>query len=586
MRNGFLSFLPGLTVLVIAASILTSCSSVPSSTSQSSSGSTQPTAAKTTPVITWTAPAAITSPTPLGATQLVATANVTGTFVYTPPAGTVLAAGTQTLSVAFTPTNTASYNNATASVSITVDAASTTPPATTPTITWAAPAAITSSTALSSTQLDATANVVGTFVYNPPAGTVLTAGTHTLSVTFTPTNAAAYTTANATVPITVNAAPVEPAFLVSIEATSGNTSNSYTNFVDYKFDATSGTLAATSTVPTGSAAPASMALHPNHQWIYTAAGQCCPEAQFPFVQAFSLDSATGALSPIPGSPFYAGTFSNTVVVHPSGKFLYYDNYYTQSPGSKPGLSGYSLGSNGAPTALSGSPFAGYVGASGMAFSPDGKFLFTVPQQTQPQGGSQVYTFSVDTNTGAVSQIGVTTVSPSTTYFAAINAVQVAPAGNYVYVASDSTIAAFSLNAQTGQLTPVSGSPFAVVSYLSSFAMSPDGRFLYAAECIPPSEVGLACDGALKTLAVNSNGQISSVGSLPLAPSYGLPGVTASGSFVFAGTITTHTVQGGSQDIYTGTINTFSADPSTGVLTPAGTTTTAGGAGYLLAVPAP
>src|ERR1700687_5241251 len=156
----------------------------------------------------------------------------------------------------------------------------------------------------------------------------------------------------------------------------------------------------------------------------------------------------------------------------------------------------------------------------MAFSPDGKFLFTVPQQTQ--GSSQVYTFSVDTSTGALSQIAVTTVSPSTTYFAAINAVQVAPAGNYIYVASDSTIAAFSLNAQTGQLTPVSGSPFAVVSYLSSFAMSPDGRYLYAAECIPPAEVGFFCDGALETLAVNSNGQISSVGSQPLAPSYGLP----------------------------------------------------------------
>jgi hypothetical protein len=52
-----------------------------------------------------------------------ATASVPGAFVYTPPAGTVLAAGTQTLSVAFTPTDNAAYNNASASVSIIVNPA-------------------------------------------------------------------------------------------------------------------------------------------------------------------------------------------------------------------------------------------------------------------------------------------------------------------------------------------------------------------------------------------------------------------------------------------------------------------------------
>ena len=57
-------------------------------------------------MITWPTPAAITYPTALSATQLDATANVAGTFVYSPEAGTVLPAGNQTLSVQFTPTNT------------------------------------------------------------------------------------------------------------------------------------------------------------------------------------------------------------------------------------------------------------------------------------------------------------------------------------------------------------------------------------------------------------------------------------------------------------------------------------------------
>jgi hypothetical protein len=78
----------------------------------------------------------------------------------------------------------------------------------TPTITWAAPAAITYGTALSGTQLDASSAVAGTFAYTPALGTVLRAGSgQTLSVTFTPTDTTDYATpAAATTTITVNQA--------------------------------------------------------------------------------------------------------------------------------------------------------------------------------------------------------------------------------------------------------------------------------------------------------------------------------------------------------------------------------------------
>jgi hypothetical protein len=152
-----------------------------------------------TTTVNWPTPAAITFGTPLSGTQLDATAGVPGMFVYTPPAGTILPAGTQTLSVQFTPTDTAAYTTATATTSIIVNKA-------TPTITWSAPAAITYGTPLSGTQLNATANVLGTFVYTPPVGTVLTAGTHTLSVEFIPTDPADHTIATATTSIIVNKA--------------------------------------------------------------------------------------------------------------------------------------------------------------------------------------------------------------------------------------------------------------------------------------------------------------------------------------------------------------------------------------------
>ena len=120
----------------------------------------------TTPTITWNTPAAIPYGTALSSTQLNATANVPGTFAYTPAAGTVLNAGAQTLTATFTPTDTSAYSTATATVQLTVSQA-------TPVITWPAPAAIVQGTALSSAQLDATANVPGTFSYNPAAGALL-----------------------------------------------------------------------------------------------------------------------------------------------------------------------------------------------------------------------------------------------------------------------------------------------------------------------------------------------------------------------------------------------------------------------------
>lgn len=64
----------------------------------------------TVPTLTWPAPAGITYGAVLGGTQLNASANVPGTFSYTPTSGTRLHAGAgQVLSVTFTPNDTATY---------------------------------------------------------------------------------------------------------------------------------------------------------------------------------------------------------------------------------------------------------------------------------------------------------------------------------------------------------------------------------------------------------------------------------------------------------------------------------------------
>src|SRR5207248_1743540 len=95
-----------------------------------------------------------------------------------------------TLHVDFSPTDTANYNSASKNVVINVLKA-------TPTIDWSNPADITYGTALSGTQLNATAaSVGGGLVYSPAAGTVLNAGSQTLHVDFTPTDTANYNNAS------------------------------------------------------------------------------------------------------------------------------------------------------------------------------------------------------------------------------------------------------------------------------------------------------------------------------------------------------------------------------------------------------
>lgn len=152
-----------------------------------------------TPALSWTTPAAITYGTALSTAQLDATSKLAGTLVYSPSAGTVPGAGVQTLSVAFKPTDTVDYAAATATVQLTVKQAQ-------PTVAWSTPAAISYGTPLGAVQLDASASVPGTLTYSPAAGTVLTAGSQTLSVLFTPTDCVDYASATDQVKLSVTAA--------------------------------------------------------------------------------------------------------------------------------------------------------------------------------------------------------------------------------------------------------------------------------------------------------------------------------------------------------------------------------------------
>jgi hypothetical protein len=186
----------GTTATYTTAALIAGTHSITASYNSVTSNTVSQTVNKATPVITWATPAAIFYGTALGPAQLNASSNIPGAFVYSPASGTIPNLGSDTLSATFTPADTSDYTTAIATVTLIVNPA-------TPVVTWASPANIPYGTALSPTQLDATSNVPGAFVYSPAAGTVLSVGPHTLTATFTPTDTTDYGNITATTYITV-----------------------------------------------------------------------------------------------------------------------------------------------------------------------------------------------------------------------------------------------------------------------------------------------------------------------------------------------------------------------------------------------
>lgn len=114
------------------------------------------------------------------------------------------------------------------------------------------------------------------------------------------------------------------------------------------------------------------------------------------VAAFAIAS-TGALTEIAGSPFATGMLPVGAAVHPSGKYLYVANV-----GNSGGISGFTIDALGGLSPVPGSPFSvGGQGARRLLFHRNGEFLYT---SASGGGGNQLYGDAIDTMTGILTPI--------------------------------------------------------------------------------------------------------------------------------------------------------------------------------------
>jgi 6-phosphogluconolactonase (cycloisomerase 2 family) len=256
----------------------------------------------------------------------------------------------------------------------------------------------------------------------------------------------------------------------------------------YTINATTGLLTAISGQPfAGVSNLTDVAVDPTGKFVYVTAayGYSGLGDLTGSVSAYTINPTTGALTEISGSPWPAQIGAGFVTVDPSGKFVYVANYFGSGvyPYIFGSVSVYSINpTTGALTEINGSPFASSSGYTArLAIDPTGRFAYVTSANNDGQPGVTVY--AIDSNSGALTETNFTPwvagTEPET--------VVIDPTGKYAYVVnygqytpSPGSVYAYAINATTGALTEINGSPFAAGTNPVAGVIDPTGKFIYVA----------------------------------------------------------------------------------------------------------
>ena len=253
-----------------------------------------------------------------------------------------------------------------------------------------------------------------------------------------------------------------------------------------------------------------------------------------------------------GDVHVAGSSPLSLALTPSQKFLY------AAGNGSPALEGYAVSAvSGQLTALPPAPSTGPLFQ--LAMEPSGAFLVTV-------NGSSIQSFKIS-STGALSSAGSAAGTSPT-------AVAIHPSGKFVYAVdvNNDEITALSLDANTGALTPISGSPFPTNSQ-SPFAaaIDPAGHFFFVPNANGANVSVFAIDATTGALA-QITGSPFPAGNIPESAA-----VSPNGQFLYVGNSFDKTVSAFSIDSTSGSLTEVSGSPfATGASGPLGLTIDAPG----------
>jgi 6-phosphogluconolactonase len=290
------------------------------------------------------------------------------------------------------------------------------------------------------------------------------------------------------------------------------------------------------------------------------------------LSAFDINADTGGLTPGAGSPF-ATPQPVLSAVTPNGDFLYVANDASTSPASNGSVSGFAIDrGNGGLTPVPGSPVAATAsdpGPFGPVVSPDGNFLYVSNTGNSPAEPGSVSAFQIDFEMGAVTEVQG---SPYTAGIAP-GGIAMTPDGQRVYVANgeSTTVSGFNRDEGTGVLTPISGSPFPVgAGEPTGVAITPDGRHLYTAN----GSMSVQADNRVWAFSIDQgSGEITGVPGSPYAAGLGpqFIATTPDGAHLYVTNNGTHDVSGYAIDATSGALSQLGASPFETGMNPLGIT---------------
>lgn len=237
------------------------------------------------------------------------------------------------------------------------------------------------------------------------------------------------------------------------------------------------------------------------------------------ISGMRIDPATGALRPVPRSPFVADGIAGNyaLAVSPNNHFLFASSDATTL------IHAYAISpDNGSLLEVEGSPFQASANLDGLKVTANGRFLIA-----GGESNSAVGIFSIS-QTGTLTQVPGSPFPASGT----VSAVQGNCASNLVFAVSNSTnlVDAYS-QAGNGTLTPAPGSPFsngATGNGPNSFdlVLSPDNHFLFTTDSFSSD---------ITSFAVAVDGSLSQVAGSPfyVGPWTSGTAVTRTGNFLYA-----------------------------------------------------
>ncbi|HNO26649.1 MAG TPA: beta-propeller fold lactonase family protein, partial [Leptospiraceae bacterium] len=180
------------------------------------------------------------------------------------------------------------------------------------------------------------------------------------------------------------------------------------------------------------------------------------------IDAFTVNSSTGALTQVAGAPYTTGNDNISVAVDPAGKFVFGANYFTTNV--------FSFVINTATGALSAAPGSPYAAGSapGYVYSePLGRFVY-VANSGDAVGTAAISGYSLNSTTGALTALGGSPFAAGANPIAFYSD----PSGKFLYSVNtgSNNISGFAVNSSTGALTPVPGSPFSTGAGSSPFSI--------------------------------------------------------------------------------------------------------------------